>query len=60
MIGVQNSSIKKAVLDGFLPALQELQKQGEIEICKVKRLELGNFNHEGYTLIVWKPSKNCR
>lgn len=48
---------KRHYLDGFLPVLQELAEKGKIKINKIKRLEFGNFNHEGYTLVVWKP---CR
>lgn len=46
---------KRHYLSGFLTYLQELCNQQKIELIKIKRLELGNWNHEGYSLIVWKP-----
>ncbi len=46
---------KRHYLSGFYPRLLELNSVGKIELLQVQRLELGNFNHEAYTLIVWKP-----
>lgn len=46
---------KRGYTQGFLPRLQELQKQGRIEILKVKRLFFGSLFMEGYNLIIWKP-----
>lgn len=46
---------KRRYLFGFYPRLQELEREGRLELLQVKRLELGNMNHEGYTLIVWRP-----
>lgn len=44
---------KRHYLRGLLPYLQQLDNNGKIVIDKVQRTHLGNFNHEGYTLIVW-------
>lgn len=46
---------KRKYLSGFYPRLLELEREKKIELLQVKRLELGNMNHEGYTLLVWKP-----
>ena len=40
---------------GYLPRLRELEKEGKIQIIKVKRLNFGSLLMEGYTYIVWKP-----
>lgn len=45
---------KRHYLSGYLTYLRELEKKNIIQIIKVKRLELGNFNHEGYSLVVWR------
>ena len=40
---------------GFLPYLQELDKQNIIKLIKVNRLQFGNLHMEGYTQIMWSP-----
>jgi len=46
---------KRGYTEGFLPRLQELEKEGKVEIVKVKRLFFGSLFMEGYNLIIWKP-----
>lgn len=46
---------KRKYLSGFYPRLQELERERKLKLLQVKRLEFGNMNHEGYTLIVWRP-----
>ena len=48
---------KRGYTQGFLPRLQELEKNGKIEILKVKRLFFGSLFIEGYNLIIWRPVK---
>jgi hypothetical protein len=48
-------SISRNWLRGFLPRLRELEKQGTIEILKVKRT-IGSFYHDGYSIVVWRPT----
>ncbi|MCM8797734.1 MAG: class I SAM-dependent methyltransferase [Candidatus Omnitrophica bacterium] len=49
---------KRGYTQGFLPRLQELEKNREIEIIKVKRLYFGSLFLEGYNLIIWRPVDN--
>jgi hypothetical protein len=42
---------------GLLPLLQRLEKQGKIELLKVKRLFFGSLYMEGYNTFVWKKVK---
>jgi SAM-dependent methyltransferase len=46
---------KRGYTVGYLPALQELEKQGKAEIIKVKRLYFGSLMMEGFTYIIWRP-----
>jgi SAM-dependent methyltransferase len=43
-------------LRGFVPRLRELERQGRIEILELRRTGLGSFFHEGYGLVVWRPT----
>lgn len=45
---------KRGYTQGYLPRLQELEKQGKIEIIKVKRTYFGSLYMEGYMCIIWK------
>jgi len=40
---------------GFLPFLQNLEKQGKLRIKKVKRLFCGGRNIEAYNHVIWEP-----
>ena len=42
---------------GLLPLLERLEKQGKIELLKVKRLFFGSLYMEGYNTFVWKKVK---
>lgn len=46
---------KRKYLDGFLPYLEELERQERIIIINKKRLYSGSYFIEGHSLIVWKP-----
>ena len=46
---------KRGYTRGYLTRLLELEKEGKIEIIKLKRLNFGSLLMEGYTCIVWKP-----
>lgn len=46
---------KRGYTEGFLPALQQLERDGEIEILRIHRPFWGDLMLEGYTLIVWRP-----
>ncbi|MCU0666056.1 MAG: class I SAM-dependent methyltransferase [Candidatus Omnitrophica bacterium] len=48
---------KRGYTQGFLSRLQELEKEGRIEIIKVKRLFFGNLFMDGYNLLVWRILK---
>lgn len=46
---------KRRYSEGFLPALQGLQKRGKLELMHVKRCNFGSLFHEGYSIVVWRP-----
>lgn len=48
---------KRGYTQGFLPRLQELEKNGKIKLLKAKRLYFGSLFLEGYNLVVWRPLK---
>jgi hypothetical protein len=56
---IDNLSIKyfrkRNYLDGFLPYLEKLEKQGKIKIIKKQRIFSGSYFIEGHSLIIWKP-----
>lgn len=41
--------------EGFLHALQDLQKRGKLEFVHVKRCSFGSLFHEGYSIVIWRP-----
>jgi hypothetical protein len=45
---------KRGYTKGFLPRLIELEKQGKVDIIKVKRLYFGSLYQEGYMCIIWQ------
>lgn len=45
---------KRNYLNGFLPYLEELEKQNKIEIIKKQRIFSGSYFIEGHSLVVWK------
>lgn len=46
---------KRNYLKGFLPYLEELEKENKIKIIKKQRIYNGSYFIEGHSLIVWKP-----
>lgn len=45
---------KRNYLNKFLPYLEQLEKDGKIEILKKQRIFSGSYFIEGHSLIVWK------
>lgn len=45
---------KRNYLKGFLPYLEQLEKEGKIEIITKQRIFSGSYFIEGHSLIVWK------
>jgi hypothetical protein len=45
---------KRNYLNKFLPYLENLEKEGKIEILKKQRIFSGSYFIEGHSLIVWK------
>ncbi|MDO8602208.1 MAG: class I SAM-dependent methyltransferase [bacterium] len=46
---------RRNYLNGYIPRLQELEKQGKIKILKLRRLSFGSLFHDGYSFVAWKP-----
>lgn len=44
-------------LCGFVPRLRELEREGRIEILELRRTGFGSFFHEGYSVVVWRPTQ---
>tara|TARA_Y100001960_G_C14014382_1_gene512937 strand:- start:159 stop:506 length:348 start_codon:yes stop_codon:yes gene_type:complete len=40
-------------LEGYLPALKKLERNGVIKILECKRLGIGDKWHEAYGLVIW-------
>ena len=45
---------KRNYLEGFLPSLEQKEKEGKIELIEVLRPEIGGVWHEA-SLIIWRP-----
>jgi hypothetical protein len=50
-------SRKRNYLKGFLPRLEELEREGRLTILRKQRVESGSFFIEGHSLIVWTPNQ---
>ena len=48
---------RRNYLDGFLTYLRELEKRGEAKILQAQRTYIGSLYIEGYSVIVWTPTK---
>lgn len=48
---------KRNYLEGLLNGLRDREKQGKINILKTTRTHIGSLFIEGYSVIIWKPSK---
>lgn len=46
---------RRGYLEGFLPALRELESRRRIEILDARRFYVGSLYHEGYSLVAWRP-----
>ena len=46
---------KRNYLNGYLPALEELERKNVVKIIQKHRFRFGSMFHEAYTLIIWKP-----
>ena len=46
---------KRNYLKNYLPYLENLEKNGKINIIKKQRIYSGSYFIEGHSLIVWKP-----
>lgn len=46
---------RRNYLNGFLPYLEQLEKEGKIKIINKQRTFSGSHYIEGHSLIVWKP-----
>lgn len=46
---------KRKYLIGYLPRLQELQKQGNIEIIKIHHQQFGNIYDDSHSYMIWRP-----
>jgi SAM-dependent methyltransferase len=42
-------------LSGYFPHIQQLEKDGKVQILKLQRPRFGSLYHEGYSLLVWRP-----
>lgn len=45
----------RGYLEGYLPVLQKLERDGLVEILALHRIPFGSFYHEAYTYIIWRP-----
>jgi SAM-dependent methyltransferase len=50
---------KRNYLNGYLEALTALEAKGVIEILTAERTGFGSFFIEGYSLIIWRLTKNA-
>ena len=48
---------RRNYLEGFLPALKQLEARGEIEIVAAHHQRFGNLYDDSHSYIVWKPAE---
>ena len=48
--------MRRNYLRGFVPRLQQLEREGRAEILALRRTGFGSFFHEGYGIVVWRPT----
>ncbi len=46
----------RGYLEGFLPRLRDLEREGRLVIRECRRVFFGNLYHEGYSFVVWTPT----
>jgi hypothetical protein len=44
----------RGYLAGFLPALQQLQREGRVQICELHRTHFGARFNDGFSWVVWR------
>lgn len=47
---------RRRYLTGYLPWLTAQAEAGRIELIKARRLRMGSLFHEGYSLLIWRPT----
>jgi hypothetical protein len=47
---------KRGYLNGFLTSLRNLEAEGKLSILDVRRLFFGSMFHEGYSIVIWRPT----
>lgn len=47
---------KRGYLNGFLTSLRNLETEKKISILDVRRLFFGSMFHEGYSIVIWRPT----
>ena len=48
---------KRGYTEGYLTRLQELEREGRLELLAVKRLFFGSLCMEGFSYIIWRPRR---
>lgn len=48
---------KRNYLRGYRDYIEELEKQGKVEILESRRSGIGSFLIDGYSILVWRPKK---
>lgn len=51
----QRYHLQRNYLQGYLPEIQQLAKQGRVEILHIQKVPFGNHYHDGYSTLVWRP-----
>ena len=46
---------KRNYLTGYVDSLRKLEKEGTVEIVKTLKVRLGNYYHDSFSTIIWKP-----
>ena len=54
----QRYHLQRNYLRGYLPALQDLVRQGRIELLQCHRVPFGNQYHDGYSTVIWRPCES--
>lgn len=47
---------KRHYLEGFLPALRDMEQDGEVDILECRRIPFGGQYHEAHSVIAWRPA----
>ena len=49
-------NLKRNYIRKYLTRLSELEREGRIEIMKVRRISCGGLYYDGYSNIIWRPA----